>query len=51
MVRFNGYSPSSCENKLESPGLGRKGITIMEILLFGILLLYPNSKVLGLIPF
>jgi hypothetical protein len=41
--RFNGYSKPSC-NQWNSPVWGGKEITLLEFLLFSIVVLYPNWK-------
>jgi hypothetical protein len=43
-VKFNGYSVSLCENKLSSPIWGNNEIKLWEIIIFSILVLYPNWK-------
>jgi len=39
--RFNGYSKSLCNNKLSSP-IWEEDLKICEIIIFAILILYPN---------
>ena len=41
-VRFNGYSKSSCSNKLSSPIWGSNEIKYWEMILFAIFIFYPN---------
>ena len=39
--KFNGYSKSLCNNKLSSP-IWEEDLKICEIIIFAILILYPN---------
>ena len=41
--RFNGYSESLCNNKLSSPVWGSNELKLWELVLFIILILYPDN--------
>lgn len=41
-IRFNGYSISSCKNKLSSPIWGSHELKLWEMILFASLICYPN---------
>ena len=47
--KFNGYSLSSSCNKLSSPVWGNSEITLIELLVFAFLILYPNFNSFTLI--
>jgi hypothetical protein len=49
--KFNGYSKSLCNNKFSSPIWGSKEINIIEFIIFAILILYPNWKLLIFVIF
>ena len=44
--RFNGYSKSLCNNKFSSPIWGSKELTLWELLLFALIVTYPNYNLL-----
>ena len=46
---MNGYSVSSCNNKLASPIWGNNEIKLWEFVLFSVLIFYPNWKMMLLI--
>lgn len=39
--KFNGYSESLCSNKIASPVWGSNELNVWDIIIFGILILYP----------
>lgn len=41
-IKFNGYSISSCKNKLSSPIWGSNEILFLEIMIFSLFIFYPN---------
>ena len=43
-VRFKGYTKQLCHNKFASPIWASKEIKFWEIMLFMILIMYPNIK-------
>lgn len=40
--KFNGYSTSICDNNLSSPIWGSNEITLWDVIVFSILIFYPN---------
>ena len=40
--RFNGYSRSLCNNKFSSPVWGSKELSFMELVVFALMVTYPN---------
>ena len=43
--RFNGYSRSLCNNKFSSPVWGSKELLFMELVVFALMITYPNYNI------
>ena len=48
--KLNGYSVSSCKNKLESPIWGNNEITLIELILFTTVIAYPYLGFAFIVP-